>query len=164
MSTKNCNRINRVVTVDGTEYRLQRIIDRTATDIHHIIGKCNRMKYNTNAEENKTRINRREHVALNQYFLDKQDPRQQLLKVFNLVKQVLSPGVRNELYTILELTDDEMFYIPEVLKWQKKKRSGKDWNISQKDSNTSAKDSTISTQQKKTQNSNNTATKDETSK
>ena len=113
---KNRNRIDRVVTVDGIEYRLQRIIEKTATDIHHIIGKCNRMKYNTNAEENKVRISRREHVALNQYFKDKQDPRQQLLQVFNLVKPVLSPGVRNELHTILELTDDEMFYIPEGLK------------------------------------------------
>ena len=164
MSTKNRNRINRVVTVDGTEYRLQRIIDKTATDIHHIIGKCNRMKYNTNAEENKVRINRREHVALNQYFLDKQDPRQQLLKVFNLVKQVLSPGVRNELYTILELTDDEMFYIPEVLKWQKKKKSNKGWNISERESNDSKKDSIKSTQPKTIDSSNNTATKDEISK
>lgn len=162
MSTKNRNRINRVVTVDGTEYRLQRIIDKTATDIHHIIGKCNRMKYNTNAEENKVRINRREHIALNWYFLDKQDPRQQLLKVFNLVKPVLSPGVRRELHTILELTDDEMFYIPEVLKWQKKKKSNKGWNISTKELSDSNTDSTTSTQQKKTDSSKNTATKDET--
>ena len=122
---KNRNRINRVVTVDGIEYRLQRFIDKTATDIHHIIGKCNRMKYNTNAEENKIQINRREHIALNQFFQDKQDPRQQLLKVFNLVKPVLSPGVRHELHTILELTDDEMFYIPEVLKNGKHKKKGK---------------------------------------
>ena len=126
---KNRNRIDRVVTVDGIEYRLQRIIEKTATDIHHIIGKCNRMKYNTNAEENKVRISRREHVALNQYFKDKQDPRQQLLQVFNLVKPVLSPGVRRELHTILELTDDEMFYIPEVLKWKQKNKKPKSWNL-----------------------------------
>jgi hypothetical protein len=74
------------------------------------------MKYNTNAEENKVKISRRKHVALNQFFGDKQSPREQLLEVFNLVKPVLSAGVRNELYTILELTDDSMFYIPEVLK------------------------------------------------
>ncbi len=79
------------------------------------------MKYNTNAEENKVKISRRKHVALNQFFGDKQSPREQLLEVFNLVKPVLSAGVRNELYTILELTDDSMFYIPEVLKWQKQK-------------------------------------------
>ena len=90
----------------------------------------NAMKYNTNEEENKVRISRREHIALNNYFWDKQSPREQLLKVFNLVKPVLSPGVRNELYTILELTDDEMFYIPNVLKCLKqksKKKSEQDW-------------------------------------
>ena len=84
------------------------------------------MKYNTNAEENKVRISRRKHIALNQFFGDKQSPREQLIEVFNLVKPVLTPWVRNELHTILELTDDEMFYIPEVLKWnttkQKKKK------------------------------------------
>lgn len=125
MSMKNHNRINRVTTIDGIEYRLQRVIDATATDIHHIIGKCNRMKYNTNAPENQIRINRREHVALNAFFKDKQDPRQQLLKIFELVKPVLSPGVRQELHTILNLTDDEMFYIPEVLKNGKLKKKRK---------------------------------------
>jgi hypothetical protein len=42
--------------------------------------------------------------------------------VFNLVKPVLTPWVRRELHTILELTDDEMFYIPEVLLWYKQKK------------------------------------------
>jgi hypothetical protein len=49
------------------------------------------MKYNTNADENKVRISDREHIALNNFFRDKQDPRSQLLKVFELVKPVLSP-------------------------------------------------------------------------
>jgi len=83
------------------------------------------MKYNTNAEENKVKISRRKHVALNQFFWDKQSPREQLIEVFNLVKPVLSAWVRNELYTILELTDDSMFYIPEVLKWNSTKQKKK---------------------------------------
>ena len=119
---KDFNNHDRILTFNGKCYKLQRFIDKTEQDIHHIIGKCNRMKYNTNAEENKVKIQRREHIALNQFFGDKQDPRQQLLKVFNLVKPVLSPWVRKELYTILELTDDDMFYIPEVLKKKKKKK------------------------------------------
>jgi hypothetical protein len=41
--------------------------------------------------------------------------------VFDLVKPVLSPWVRKELYTILYQTDDDMFYIPELLKWKKQK-------------------------------------------
>ena len=121
---------NRILFINGVQYKLNRLIDKTETDIHHLIGKKYRMKYNTNEEENKVRISRREHIALNNYFWDKQSPREQLLKVFNLVKPVLSPGVRNELYTILELTDDEMFYIPNVLKCLKqksKKKSEQDW-------------------------------------
>jgi len=129
---KNNSRDNydRILSINGVQYKLNRLIDKTETDIHHLIGKKYRMKYNTNEEENKVRISRREHVALNNYFWDKQSPREQLLKVFNLVKPVLSPGVRNELHTILELTDDEMFYIPNVLKCLKqksKKKSEQDW-------------------------------------
>ena len=125
---KDFNRSDRILTLGGKCYRLQRYIEKTEKDIHHLIWKKYRMKYNTNAEENKVEISRRKHVALNQFFGDKQSPREQLLEVFNLVKQVLSPWVRHELHTILELTDDSMFYIPEVLKWQKKKESLKNWN------------------------------------
>ena len=117
----SCDNNNRVLSINGVQYKLNRIIEKTETDIHHLIGKKYRMKYNTNEEENKVRISRREHIALNNFFGDKQSPREQLLKVFNLVKPVLSPWVRNELYTILELTDDEMFYIPNVLKCSKQK-------------------------------------------
>ena len=126
----SCDNNNRVLSINGVQYKLNRIIEKTETDIHHLIGKKYRMKYNTNEEENKVRISRREHIALNNFFGDKQSPREQLLKVFNLVKPVLSPWVRNELYTILELTDDEMFYIPNVLKCSKqknKKNSDQDW-------------------------------------
>jgi hypothetical protein len=41
--------------------------------------------------------------------------------VYEIVKTVLTPWVRRELYTILYETDDEMFYIPELLKWKKHK-------------------------------------------
>ena len=126
----SCDNYNRVLSINGVQYKLNRIIEKTETDIHHLIGKKYRMKYNTNEEENKVRISRREHIALNNFFGDKQNPREQLLKVFNLVKPVLSPWVRNELYTILELTDDEMFYIPNILKCSKqknKKKSEQNW-------------------------------------
>jgi hypothetical protein len=42
--------------------------------------------------------------------LDKQNPRDQFKKIFELVKPVLSEWVRHELYTILYMTDDKMFY------------------------------------------------------
>ena len=111
-----------IIRIGNVDYSLKRIVDKTATDIHHLIWKRYRHQYRTNAEENKVRINRRKHIALNQFFGDKQNPREQLIEVFNLVKPVLTPWVRRELHTILELTDDDMFYIPEVLLWYKQKK------------------------------------------
>lgn len=65
-------------------------------------------------------MNDREHRALNAFFKDKQNPREQLLKVFNIVKPVLSAGVRHELEIILNC-DDDLFYREELLK----KKNGK---------------------------------------
>lgn len=81
------------------------------------------MQYNTNIEQNKVKINRRKHVALNAFFWDKQSPREQLLEVFNLVKPVLSEWVKQELEIVLNQTPDDMFYIPELIKKWKKKKS-----------------------------------------
>ena len=111
-----------IIRIGNVDYSLKRVIDKTATDLHHLIWKKFRHQYRVNAEENKVRINRRKHIALNQFFGDKQNPREQLKEVFNLVKPVLSPWVRQELYTILEQTSDDMFYIPEVLLWYKQKQ------------------------------------------
>ena len=81
----NLNRFNRIINVDWVSYKLNRIIDKTETDIHHIMWQCNKAKYNTNIDENKVRISRAEHVALNNFFKDKQDPREQLKKVFEIL-------------------------------------------------------------------------------
>jgi len=116
---KDFNYRDRVITLDNVNYRLLKCIDKTATNLHHIMGKCNRQKYNTEIPENKVRISEREHDALNRYFKDKQNPRDQLRKVFELVKPVLSAGVRHELEVILSC-EDELFYIPELLKKKKK--------------------------------------------
>lgn len=124
----SCNNHANSICIDWVQYKLNRIIEATATNIHHIMWKCNRMKYNTNIEENKIVMNEREHIALNNFFKDKQNPREQLQKVFEIVKPILSPWVRKELYTILYECDDSMFYIPELLKWkqnQKKKENQK---------------------------------------
>lgn len=117
---KDFNYRDRILTIDNVPYRLLRVIDATATNLHHIMWRCNRKKYNTEIPENKVRISEREHDALNRYFKDKQNPRDQLRKVFELVKPVLSAGVRHELEVILSCSDD-LFYIPELLKWQKQK-------------------------------------------
>jgi len=115
-------RPNRIIEINWTQRKLNRVIDKTATDLHHIMWQCNKHLYNVNIDENKIRMPRREHVALNNYFWNKQNPREQLKKVYETVKTVLSPWVRHELYTILYEADDEMFYIPELIKWKKKKK------------------------------------------
>ena len=122
------NRSDIITDVNWVQYKLCKIIDKTAQDIHHIMWKCNRNKYNTNIEQNKVKISRRLHVALNWFFWDKQNPRDQLKQVYEIVKNVLSPWVRTELYTILYECDDEMFYIPELLKWKKKKKTNMNTN------------------------------------
>lgn len=122
------NRADIITDDNWVQYKLCKIIDKTAQDIHHIMWKCNRNKYNTNIEQNKVKISRRLHVALNGFFGDKQNPREQLKQVFEIVKPILSPWVRNELYTILYECDDEMFYIPELLKWKKKKKTNTNIN------------------------------------
>ena len=109
-------RPNRIVEINWVQRKLNRVIEKTATDIHHIMGQCNKHLYNVNIDENKIRMDRRKHVALNNFFGNKQNPREQLKDVFEIVKSVLTPWVRRELYTILYETDDEMFYIEELLK------------------------------------------------
>ena len=119
---KNHERPNRIVEINGVQRKLNRVVDKTATDLHHIMGQCNKHLYNVNIEENKIRMSRREHIALNNYFGNKQNPREQLKQVYETVKTVLSPWVRRELYTILYEADDEMFYISDLLKCKKKKK------------------------------------------
>ena len=124
MRKRNKERPNRIIEINGVQWKLNRVVEKTATDLHHIMWRCNRHLYNVNIDENKIRMERREHIALNNYFKDKQNPREQFKKVFETVKNVLSPGVRRELYAILYEADDDMFYIPELLK-EKKKRKDK---------------------------------------
>ena len=119
---KSHERPNRIVEINWVQRKLNRVIDKTATNLHHIMWQCNKHLYNVNIDQNKIRMSEREHVALNNYFGNKQNPREQLQKVFETVKTVLTPWVRRELYTILYDTDDEMFYIDELLKWKKKKQ------------------------------------------
>lgn len=126
LDIKDFDMKSRTFTLNDELYRFNKYIDKDAKSIHHIMGRMNRIKYNTNIELNKVLMDDREHRALNSFFKDKQNPREQLLKVFNIVKPVLSRWVKQELEIILNC-DDDLFYIPELLKWykQKKKRQEK---------------------------------------
>lgn len=118
MSSKNRNRLDNIIERNGIQYKLVRIIDKTATNIHHIIWQWwdNKKKFNVQHPKNKVRVNVWYHDALNRFFKDKQNPRLQLIEIFELVKPVLSRWVKDELYTILYKTDDEMFYDSDLIK------------------------------------------------
>ena len=136
MRKKNHERPNRIVEINWKQRKLNRVIDKYSTNLHHIMWQCNKHLYNVNIDENKIRMERREHIALNNYFRDKQNPREQLKQVYETVKSVLSEWVRRELYTILYEADDEMFYIPELLKWKKKKKADTNTEKPQKNADT----------------------------
>ena len=63
----NFNRDN-IINLNGVEYRLQRIIDATATNIHHIISRKEKEKFNVHDERNKMKINMRLHDSLNRFY------------------------------------------------------------------------------------------------
>lgn len=118
------NRPDRIVEKNWKLYKLNLIIDKTATDLHHIISRKEINHLNTNHPKNKIRIFRRKHIALNQLFWDNQNPKKQLEFMFDIWKEVLSPWVRQELYTLFTLPDD-MFYHIDLLKNGKKSKKNK---------------------------------------
>ena len=131
MRKKNHERPNRIVEINWVQWKLNRVIDKTATDLHHIMGQCNRHNYNVNIEQNKIRIPRKDHIDYNNFVKDKQNPREALQKMYEMCKQVLRQDIRDVFVELLYNTDDEDFYIPELLKWKKKK---KDTSILKKES------------------------------
>lgn len=104
------------LTIEGKEYRLQRYIDATAEDLHHIIGRSLKYEwYATNASQNKVKIKRRKHVALNSFFwAEWQAPHLQLKQCLELREPVLSDWVREALYEILSLPKSS-FYKDELV-------------------------------------------------
>lgn len=115
-------RSDKIIEKDGKKYKLNLIIDKTATDIHHILGQKYKAQYNVNIDQNKMRIPRKDHIDYNNFVKDKQSPREAMQKLYEMCKQVLTPGVREVMETVLYKTDDDLFYIPELLKWKKNKR------------------------------------------
>lgn len=112
----------RVIECDGVSYKLNRIIPYDEEDNHHIISKKMRDKFKVWEPENIVRIKRRTHVALNNLFENKQNPKEQLHMMFDIWKSALSTWVRNELWTILNLPDD-MFYNENLINGKHKR----DW-------------------------------------
>ena len=139
MDIKDFDTKHRTFTLDGELYRYHKYIDKDAKSIHHIMGKMHRIQYNTNIELNKVLMDDREHRNLNAFFKAIQNPRWQLLKVFNIVKPVLSRWVRHELEVILNCSDD-LFYTPELLKKKHGKKGTEKWELSMQELNTDDKE------------------------
>ena len=122
MRKKSHERPNRIVEINWVQRKLNKVIDKTATDIHHIISRKQKAKFKVSDPNNLIRIPRRQHIALNNFYGMKQTPREQLREMYEIWKTALSRWVRQELYTILDLPDD-LFYNEELLKWKKKKKT-----------------------------------------
>lgn len=119
------------MTIEGKEYRLQRVIDATATDIHHTIGKCLKHQwYATGSELNKQRINRRMHVHLNNFFGVNQAPHLQLKQCLELWESVLSEWVKQALYELLSLPKSS-FYRDELVTKKHKNDPLFEWQLNE---------------------------------
>lgn len=116
----------RIVEMDWISYKLNRVIPSDEYDNHHIISRKEKDKFKVWEQDNIIRIKRRTHVALNNLFEDKQNPRKQLQMMFDIWKSALSVWVRNELYTLLTLPDD-MFYNDSLLNGKYKKKLWTEW-------------------------------------
>lgn len=121
MDIENLDIRNRTFTLNGELYRYNKFIESTATDIHHVISRKERDKFYVNDDNNLLEIKKRTHAALNQLFWDKQNPKKQLEFMYHIRENVLSPWVKQELYTLFNLSDD-MFYNEKLVKNGKKRK------------------------------------------
>lgn len=116
----------RIIEMNGTTYKLNRVIPPDEEDKHHIISRKEKARFKVWEPENIIKIKRRTHVALNNLFENNQEPKKQLQMMFDIWKSALSIGVRNELYTLLTLPDD-MFYNENLINGKHKKKLWAEW-------------------------------------
>ena len=93
---------------------------RPATNVHHLTSQCLRDEYNVDIEQNKLRMNIKRHDALHALFNCLHTPKEQLKELYYIYENVLNKTARDLFRELLKLEDDE-FYIPELLKWKRKK-------------------------------------------
>lgn len=115
----NKDKFERRMTIWGVEYKLNRVVDATEKDIHHILSRKMANKFNVNNPKNKIEIQRRKHIHLNWLFgSEAQNPKAQLEVMYNIRKTALSEEVSKALYEILQL-EDEVFYDYDLVKKHK---------------------------------------------
>jgi hypothetical protein len=111
----------RIIQCDWVTYKLNRVIPHDEEDNHHIISRKEKARFKVWLPENIVRITRRTHVALNNLFENRQEPRKQLQMMYEIWKTALSPWVRQELDLIINLPDD-MFYNENLLNGKHKRK------------------------------------------
>lgn len=111
------------ITINGVEYKLCKIIDRTATNIHHILSQKKHREYDVQNPINKMEVKIYRHDIFNRFFGARQTPREQLEYLLNeWWGNVLSLWVKRALIDILSLPDD-VFYKTELVKGARKKNT-----------------------------------------
>lgn len=111
----------RIIQYDWVTYKLNRVIPPEEEDNHHIISRKEKARFKVWLPENIVRITRRTHVALNNLFENRQEPRKQLQMMYEIWKTALSPWVRQELDLLINLPDD-MFYNENLLNGKHKRK------------------------------------------
>lgn len=78
-SIKSRNNVNNsVIILNGVQYKLSKVIDTTATNIHHIISQKEHQEFDVQNPINKMKVKVLRHDALNRFFGDRQNPKKQL--------------------------------------------------------------------------------------
>lgn len=111
----------RIIQYEWVNYKLNRVIPSEEEDNHHIISRKEKARFKVWESENIVRIKRKTHVALNNLFENRQEPRKQLQMMYEIWKTALSPWVRQELDLLINLPDD-MFYNENLLNGKHKRR------------------------------------------
>lgn len=115
----------RIIQYEWITYKLNRVIPSEEEDNHHIISRKEKARFKVWEPENIVKIKRRMHVALNNLFENKQEPRKQLQMMFDIWKSALSLWVRQELDLLINLPDD-MFYNENLLNGKHKRKQWKE--------------------------------------
>ena len=121
---KHRNRVEKITTIDNKLYKLTLLKEKTAKNLHHILGRSNRDEYNTDNPENKMVVNEIWHDNLNRFFGNRQIVHEQLLYLLKdrWREKVLNEWVVQELYWLLSLPR-ELFYKEELVKDKHKWKS-----------------------------------------
>lgn len=89
---------------------------RNPETIHHIIGRCNRLRARVEEDTNKTILNLFEHQAFNTLFKENQCPQEQLRVMYKIRESTLSQYSKELIEMLLDLPEN-MFYKENLLKW-----------------------------------------------